>query len=312
MIGNGTPSSQSSAPLPRSMICLLLSQRQMTLDRKESSGEALSRSIMAAPPEFRGTNEEAASFARFVCMPPCPRRAALQLDHAAPCRMRHRVGAAGGVELVEDRADMKFRGMHGYAEPPGDRLVGGALGHQRQHVELARREIGLGGLDAIARIACHDRNACCFSRRCKAQTCDGAEQRRQPVSQGAVADFDRDDDWRGRLIAHVSGLSPIVTLKRAGSPPRLTATSTTEPTLSGPSARSSARTLERDCSFQPTMTSPCLMPALAEGPALSMLITIAPTPSSSLIGCRPSPRYPRAIRPWLSSLGATRSIVAEE
>jgi hypothetical protein len=37
----------------------------------------------------------------------------LQLDHPQPCRVRNGVGAAGGVELVEERADMEFGGVNG-------------------------------------------------------------------------------------------------------------------------------------------------------------------------------------------------------
>src|SRR5882724_126566 len=213
-----------------------------------------------------------------------------QIDHPTPRRVRDRVGAAGGVELVEDRADMEFGGMDRYAEPLRDGLVGGALGHQREDVALARRQIGLGRLCGTMPIACHERHVRRLGRTRKAQAGDAAEQRRQPVREFGIVDLDRNEDGRGGFLAHVSGLSAIVTLNRAGSPPLFTATATTEPTLSGPSACNIARTLERVLSFQPTMTSPCRMPALADGPVLSTLITIAPTPSSSLTGCRLRPR----------------------
>src|SRR6185437_3165150 len=121
-------------------------------------------------------------------------------------------------------------------------------------------------------------------------TGDAAQQRGKPVCQRRIVDLDRyTDDWRG-FLAHRSGLSPIVSLKFTGSSARRTATSMTEPTLSGPSARRSARTPESFSLFQETITSPCRMPAAAEGPVLSTLITMAPMPSSSFTGCRPSPR----------------------
>src|SRR5438876_9702711 len=79
----------------------------------------------------------------------------------------------------------------------------------------------------------------------KTQTGDTAEQRRQPVRERGIVDLDRNDDGRGGFLAHASGLSPIVTLNRAGSPPRRTSRSTIEPTVSGPSACNMVRTLER-------------------------------------------------------------------
>src|SRR5579871_104092 len=226
------------------------------------------------------------------------------MDHAAPRGVQDRVGAAGGVELFEDRADVKLGRVDGYSKPLGDGLVGGAFGHQRQHIKLARRQLERVAPLRRARSDGHHRG---LPGRGQRKTGNVAEQRCQAVCQLRVVDLDRDDD---RLFAHVSGLSPIVTLSLSGSPPRRIATSTTDPTLSGPSARNSERTPDRASSFQPTMTSPCRTPAAADGPVLSTLITIAPTPLSSLIGCSPRPRYPRAMRPWISSLAATRAIVA--
>src|SRR5262249_54609591 len=47
----------------------------------------------------------------------------LQIDHAAARGMRNRIGATGGVELVEQRADVKLDGVHGDAELTRDHLV---------------------------------------------------------------------------------------------------------------------------------------------------------------------------------------------
>src|SRR5262245_23477832 len=132
-------------------------------------------------------------------------------------------------------------------------------------------------------MARHEDDFCCFSRRREAEPGCAAKQRSHPVRKGRIVDLDGDDDWRG-LLGHVSGLSPIVNFSRTGSPARRTVTSTAEPTLSGPSACNSDRTPEIFSSFQPTITSPCRMPAADDGPDLSTFITIAPTPSSSLIG----------------------------
>jgi len=44
-----------------------------------------------------------------------------------PRRMGDGIGAADGIELVEQRAHVEFRGVDGYAEPLRDGLVRGAL-----------------------------------------------------------------------------------------------------------------------------------------------------------------------------------------
>jgi hypothetical protein len=54
----------------------------------------------------------------------------LQVKDAEPRGMRDGVGPAGGVELVEDLTDVEFGGMDRNVEPPGDLLIGGALGKQ--------------------------------------------------------------------------------------------------------------------------------------------------------------------------------------
>src|SRR6185437_12035816 len=166
------------------------------------------------------------------------------MNNAAACGMCHRIGAAGGVELVQDRADMKFGGVDGDAELPGDGLVGGAFGHQRQHVELTRGQLDVGPVAITRPLARYDGEIGGLPWRGEDDTGDAAQQRGKPVCQRRIVDLDRyPDDWRG-FLAHRSGLSPIVSLKFTGSSARRTATSMTEPTLSGPSARRSARTPE--------------------------------------------------------------------
>src|SRR5262245_36047171 len=135
-------------------------------------------------------------------------------------------------------------------------------------------------------MARHDGDCRGFFRRREAEPGDAPKQRSHPVRKGRIVDLDGNDDWRG-LLAHVSGLSPIVNFSRTGSPARRTVTFTAEPTLSGPSACNSDRTPEILSSFHSTITSPCRMPAADDGPDLSTFITIAPTPSSSLTGSRP-------------------------
>jgi hypothetical protein len=55
--------------------------------------------------------------------PSPPGGVALQVDHPKPRGVGHRVGAAGGIELVEQRADVEFGGVNGYSEPSRDGLV---------------------------------------------------------------------------------------------------------------------------------------------------------------------------------------------
>src|SRR5581483_1645073 len=186
---------------------------------------------------------------------------------------------------------MKLRGVHGDAELAGDLFVGGALGHQRQHVAFTRRQLELASIARrAARRPHHQRGRRRFTRRGETQAFDLAEQRGQPIGQGGVIDLDRDDERR-ILLAHAAGLSPIVSFVLTGSPPRRRLSSAVVPTLSGPRARISARTPRSASPFQPTMTSPWSSPAAAPGPALSTPITIAPTPSlSSRTGCSASPR----------------------
>ena len=68
-------------------------------------------------------------------------RAALQVDHAPPRGVCHGVGAAGGVELLEQRSDVEFGRVNGYSKLSCNGLVRCAFGHQDQHVAFARREL---------------------------------------------------------------------------------------------------------------------------------------------------------------------------
>src|SRR5436305_2313559 len=82
-----------------------------------------------------------------------------QMNDAASGGVRHGIGAAGGVQLVQQRADVEFRGVDRYSKTFCNGLVRCALGQQRQYVEFAGREVEtvrLGG----ARIARDDRNIC--------------------------------------------------------------------------------------------------------------------------------------------------------
>ena len=55
---------------------------------------------------------------------------------AAPRGMRDRVGTANGVELVKQRADMKFGRVNGNVESARDLFVRRPLGEQCENLEL--------------------------------------------------------------------------------------------------------------------------------------------------------------------------------
>ena len=54
--------------------------------------------------------------------------------------MRHRVGAADRVELVDDRSDVKLGRVDRDREPSRDGLVRRALSEQHEHLKFARGE----------------------------------------------------------------------------------------------------------------------------------------------------------------------------
>src|ERR1700694_4860618 len=68
------------------------------------------------------------------------RRPAIKSKHqqAEPGRVRDRIGASGGIELLQDRGDMKFRRVHRDGEPSGDLLVRCAFAQQGEDLGLPR------------------------------------------------------------------------------------------------------------------------------------------------------------------------------
>ena len=60
------------------------------------------------------------------------------MENAEPRGVRDGVGATDRIELVQELADVELGRVHRDAEPPGDLLVGRALGDQRQHLDFAR------------------------------------------------------------------------------------------------------------------------------------------------------------------------------
>ena len=68
----------------------------------------------------------------------------LQKDQAAADALRDGVGAAGGVEFRENRADVELHGVFGDGEPPGDlfairmRRMGAAKHQKKEQVGTGR------------------------------------------------------------------------------------------------------------------------------------------------------------------------------
>ena len=79
-------------------------------------------------------------------------RAALQVDHTNTRGVCHGIGPAGGVELVEQRADVEFGGVNGYSELSRNRLVRCAFGHQHEHIAFAGCKVDVSRFDGGLRL----------------------------------------------------------------------------------------------------------------------------------------------------------------
>ena len=64
----------------------------------------------------------------------------LQQNKTRPHADRHRLGAARGVHLLQDRRDVEFGGVIGDVQLAGDLFIGQAIGEQTQHLDLAGRQ----------------------------------------------------------------------------------------------------------------------------------------------------------------------------
>src|SRR5262249_21371203 len=145
------------------------------------------------------------------------------------------VGAANRIQLVEELADVELGRVHRDAEPPGDLLVGRALGDQRQYLDFARgqRLIELGVVVA-GFVADHD-DVGPLTRRPEREARPAGQVRRQPVGEISIVNGERDDDGLGLYFLQASGLSPISRLTEIASPPRRKDRTTVLPTLAGAS-----------------------------------------------------------------------------
>jgi len=179
-----------------------------------------------------------------------------KMDDAEPRRVCDGIGAADGVKLVEKRADMELGGMNRYVEPPGDGLVRGSFGEQRQNLQLARSQDGVfvglghcrrGNHESLRRLAWSDQPKARQAR----------QQRHQSIGKGRIGDIDREPNGLDRSVfGQVRGFSPIVSETCCLSPARRSPSVICRPTLSAPSARSTDRRWRIGSPFQVMMMSP--------------------------------------------------------
>jgi hypothetical protein len=132
------------------------------------------------------------------------------VDDAEPGRMRDGISAAYGIKLVEKRADVELGGVNRYAELPGDDLVRGAFGEQRQHFEFTGRQDSF-SVSLRRRSRGYHQNLGLLVWSDQPNTRHGHQQRCQSSGEGWIGDIERHPDGLGRnFLAQAAGLSPIV------------------------------------------------------------------------------------------------------
>ena len=168
---------------------------------------------------------------------------ASKMDDPEPHSVRDRIGAAGGVELIDEGVDMELGSVNRDPEPAGDGLIGGALGQKRDDLQLARRQPDVGVYwSRVLRQDQSDVGLLAWSG--QPHTGKVCKHGGQLIRKIGVVDLDRNHDhWRSVFFFQVSDLSPICRFTSIASPARFKPRRIVSPTLSGPSARSSARTL---------------------------------------------------------------------
>src|SRR5262245_18606096 len=180
----------------------------------------------------------------------------LQMENTEPRGVCDGVGAANRIQLVEELADVELGRVHRDAEPPGDLLVGRALGDQRQHLDLARGQRLIEFGVVVAGFGADHDDVGPLSRRGETDTRRAGQDRRQPVGEIRIVKGERDDDGLGLYFLQASGLSLISRSTAIASPPRRKDRATVLPTLAGPSLRNSALKLAIGWPSQAWMMSP--------------------------------------------------------
>ena len=187
--------------------------------------------------------------------------------------MRHRVGAADRVELVDDRSDVKLGRVDRDREPSRDGLVRRALSEQHEHLKFARGERNVDrcrargvvphrGRELFIRLlhrACrgHNDRVGRITRCNETQAGHARKRRGKPIGKRPIRDGEPKPDRLCRvLVAQAAGLSPMVSDSCFVSPARRRSNVTVCPTRSGPNALSSDWTCRIGSPFKATMTSP--------------------------------------------------------
>src|SRR5262245_21576416 len=180
-----------------------------------------------------------------------------EMQDADPGGMRNRIGAAHGVQLLQQRSNMIFRRVRRDAEPAADQFVRRALGEQRQHFQLPGGERdaaimprycgGRGKHDGVGLVVLAD----------QLDPINVREDRRDPVRESGISPVNRQPYPIARTrFAQAAGLSPICSLVWCTWPPLRNSISASLPTLSGPSDRNSGRSLLSGLPSKLTSTSP--------------------------------------------------------
>jgi transcriptional regulator BetI-like protein len=110
------------------------------------------------------------------------------------------VGATDRIQLVEELADVELGRVHRDAEPPGDHLVGRALGDQRQHLDFARGQRLIGFGMVVAGFVADRDDVGSLSRRGETDMRHAGQDRRQPVGEIGIV-FNETRKWPKRLRA---------------------------------------------------------------------------------------------------------------
>ena len=129
-----------------------------------------------------------------------------KVKDANPCGLRDRVGAADGVEFVEQRRNVIFRGMRRNAKLASDQLVRRALRQQRKHFQLTGRERNVanrlrrGNDEQIMIVVAAD----------KLEPFDIRQRGGNSVGESGIGDLDGQSERISRgEVFQAEGLSPI-------------------------------------------------------------------------------------------------------
>ena len=103
------------------------------------------------------------------------------------------IGAAGGVELIDEGADMELGSVNRDPEPAGDGLVGSALSEKLKDLQFTRRQPSVGAYRSrVLRQDQSDVGLLAWSD--QPHTGKVCKQRGQSIRKIGVVDLDRNHD----------------------------------------------------------------------------------------------------------------------